>query len=281
MRGESADVGGDLDLAAEIDPTFDHAEEPETRGLSADVGGDSESTEVEIESTPNHPEPLAEMHQDSGEAHGDSIEAGMKGVNIGFLSSWLNPVVRDLSPPTQIHPWLTPSSIFLFDLAPAVFRPLYLVSRHPPRSAVVGAELRDPTAFSPPISRLRILHPRLPFPINLALPPSRQVSFGDVLSMLHDALQEPISQMDFHRLKREDKTRVTRAFTARCLGEAFRSGVLPPQRRHREVAVRNHGAKFVDFLLGETIFEGLLPADPGQSLNSADLPTYRLVTAKS
>ncbi|KAJ7607135.1 hypothetical protein DFH06DRAFT_1066802 [Mycena polygramma] len=198
--------------------------------------------------------------------------------------SWLNNPIGNpyapaaaAQPALQIHPWLNgdaPSPIFHFDLAPLQFAPMRLVNANPPQAAPLGvAEIREP-AFHPPQTALRILHPRLPFwPIDLALPsssptspvpPQIPISLGDVLVALHRALHERISHADWETLSEEDRQAVTKAFTKRCRAEAVRSRVPPPHLRDREVAARNDGVKRVDFLLGKTVFKGLVrvPGDP-------------------
>ncbi|KAJ7749417.1 hypothetical protein B0H16DRAFT_1551424 [Mycena metata] len=176
--------------------------------------------------------------------------------------------------PTQIHPWLNgdaPSPIFHFDLAPGEFAPLRQIRAHPPQGGPLSAaEIREP-AFHPPITALRILHPRIPFwPVDLALHAElaaqnpTPISLGDVLVSLHRAMHERISHADWETLSTEDAQAVTKAFTHRCRSEAVRSGALPAQLRDREVAERNKGVKRVDFLLGKTVFKGLFkdPEDP-------------------
>ncbi|KAJ7930228.1 hypothetical protein B0H13DRAFT_1595545 [Mycena leptocephala] len=192
--------------------------------------------------------------------------------------SWANSanpyLPNALQTPLQVHPWLNgnaPSPIFHFDLAPLQFAPLRLVSANPPQTAVLSAaEIREP-AFHPPLTSLRILHPRIPFwPIDLALPTELAaqgplpISLGDVLVSLHRALHERISHADWETLAKEDAQAVTKAFTHRCCAEAIRSRVPPPHLRDREVAERNQGVKRVDFLLGKTVFKGLVraPGDP-------------------
>ncbi|KAJ6529893.1 hypothetical protein DFH09DRAFT_153681 [Mycena vulgaris] len=173
--------------------------------------------------------------------------------------------------PQEVHPWLNgdaPSPTFHLDLAPRAFLPLRLVRAHPPQSAPLNAaDFREP-AFHPPRTALRILHPRLPFwPVDLALPagaPAAPISLGDVLAALHRALHTRITPADWEPLGRADAEAVTRAFTHRCRAEAVRSGVPPAQLRDREIAERNEGVKRVDFLLGKTVFKGLVrtPGDP-------------------
>ncbi|KAJ7451282.1 hypothetical protein B0H11DRAFT_2076377 [Mycena galericulata] len=174
----------------------------------------------------------------------------------------------------QIHPWLNgdaPSPIFHFDLAPAQFAPLRLVNPNPPQTVILSAaEIREP-AFHPPLTELRILHPRLPFwPIDLKLPEgiapgaAPPISLGDVLVAMHRTLHERISHADWATLSGEDELAVTNAYTHRCRAEAVRSRVPPAQLRDREVAERNQGVKRVDFLGGKTVFKGLVkaPGDP-------------------
>ncbi|KAJ6521540.1 hypothetical protein DFH09DRAFT_1424835 [Mycena vulgaris] len=198
----------------------------------------------------------------------------------GALSrpSWMsssNPYLTGAAQtPLQIHPWLNgdaPSSFFHFDLAPRMFAPLRLANANPPQSVVVGAaEINEP-AFHPPLTSLRILHPRIPFwPVDLTLPADvaaagpPPISFGDVLVALHHAMHELISHADWETLTAEDEQAVTRAFAHRCRAEAVRSGVPPAHLRDREVAERTLGVKRVDFLLGKTVFKGLVraPDDP-------------------
>ncbi|KAJ7125527.1 hypothetical protein C8R43DRAFT_1030416 [Mycena crocata] len=190
--------------------------------------------------------------------------------------SWVNsanPYLANASPPPtqkQIHPWLNgdvPSSIFFLDLAPTQFAPQRLATVSPPQGTPLsGAEIREP-AFHPPITSLRILHPRLPFwPVDLELPaelastPGAQtpISLGDVLVALHRALHERIAHADWETLSAPDQAAVTKAFTQRCRAEAVRSGALPAQLRDREVVERNQGVKRVDFLLGKTVFKGVV-----------------------
>ncbi|KAJ7025631.1 hypothetical protein C8F04DRAFT_1191210 [Mycena alexandri] len=200
-------------------------------------------------------------------AHSNFNKAHKKSVSWDTTPAWAKNAHPYLNAgvPAQIHPWLNaeaPSPVFHFDLAHAAFLPLQLVSTNPPQSAVVGTTQIREHAFYPPSTRLRILHPRLPFwPIDIALPSTAHgappISLGDVLITLHRAMHQRITHADWATLGKEDEQRVTHAFTARCRAEAVRSGVPPAQLRDREVAVRNQGVKRVDFLLGKTVFLGL------------------------
>ncbi|KAJ7440269.1 hypothetical protein FB451DRAFT_1443581 [Mycena latifolia] len=172
----------------------------------------------------------------------------------------------------QIHPWLNGDApavdAFFFDLAPAAFVPLRALSATQ-SARVSDAELHAP-GFKPSRTALRILHPRLPFwPVDLrvnapSLAPPPPIAFGDVLAALHHALHARISPADWAALSEEDVRLVTRAFAQRCRAEAVRSGVPPAALHDREVAVRSEGVKRVDFLLGKTVFRGLVraPGDP-------------------
>ncbi|KAJ7255846.1 hypothetical protein B0H12DRAFT_1016183 [Mycena haematopus] len=182
----------------------------------------------------------------------------------------VNPYLSAAPSSLLIHPFLNgdaPSPAFHFDLAPAAFMPMRLVSTHPPSGALVdNTELRQP-AFHPPLFTLRILHPRLPlWPVDLALPASAQVppiSLADVLVALHRALHTRITAADWATLGSDDERRVTHAFTARCHAEALRAGGSPAQMRDREVAVRKQGVLRVDFLQGKTVFRGLVRHSEG------------------
>ncbi|KAJ7493808.1 hypothetical protein FB451DRAFT_449185 [Mycena latifolia] len=179
---------------------------------------------------------------------------------------WLNDanpyLTNTPTTPIQIHPWLNgdaPSSGFYFDLAPGQFCPIRIVSTT--LSTALGPELSEP-AFYPPLTKLRILHPCIPYwPVDLNPSPIR---LGDVLVALHRALQLRITHTDWETLSEEDKHAVARAWKQRYHAEAGRSGVPPAHLRDREEAEKNQGVKRVDFLQGKTVFRGLVraPGDP-------------------
>ncbi|KAJ7869967.1 hypothetical protein B0H13DRAFT_2062347 [Mycena leptocephala] len=155
--------------------------------------------------------------------------------------------------PLHIHPCLNgdaPPPAFHFDLAPTAFLPLRLIPTYPPSSAPLNdAELSEP-AFYPPLFALRICI--------RASPSGPPILFADVLVALHRALHTRITHADWATLSAEDEARVTQAFVARCRAEAVRSGAGPAQLSDGEVAVRSQGVKRVDFLLGRTVFKGLV-----------------------
>ncbi|KAJ7113597.1 hypothetical protein C8R44DRAFT_796777 [Mycena epipterygia] len=73
-----------------------------------------------------------------------------------------------------------------------------------------------------------------------------------------------VTQAEWAALTGEHARGVRRAFEQRCCAEALVSDVPPAQRREREGAVRDLGVRRVDFLLGKTVFKGLVcvPGDP-------------------
>ncbi|KAJ7850817.1 hypothetical protein B0H14DRAFT_2355553, partial [Mycena olivaceomarginata] len=86
----------------------------------------------------------------------------------------------------------------------------------------------------------------------------------DVLVTLHRAMHQRISSADWNTLSAVEADAVTKAFNQRCRTEAIRSTVVPAQSRDREFMERNNGVKRVDFLMGRTIFQGIVkaPQDP-------------------
>ncbi|KAJ7142966.1 hypothetical protein C8R44DRAFT_537095, partial [Mycena epipterygia] len=163
-----------------------------------------------------------------------------------------------------INPWLNghvPSPTFHFDLARGQFTPLRVISN--PRQimkfvAVNIAELYQ-SAFDPPLTALRIFHPGIPlWPVDvepskeLRLAHPRPISVGDVLVALHQAMHQPIMPSDFTTLTRNNQEAVRKAFMHRCCAVAAGTPL-----RLKQVE-RNQGVKRVDFLLGETLFKGLV-----------------------
>ncbi|KAJ7907317.1 hypothetical protein B0H13DRAFT_1554692, partial [Mycena leptocephala] len=174
-----------------------------------------------------------------------------------------------------IHPWINgeaPSPIFHFDLARAECAPSVPIGME---RMLDATELREP-AFHPPINVLRIYHSRMPFwPIDLArTAPVRAdsllihpkvarrielmddgsataISLSDILIGLHSAMHTQITQAEWASLDAKDMRAISRAFSKRCRAEAKATG-KPPDR------TRSEGVKRVDFLLGKTVFKGLV-----------------------
>jgi hypothetical protein len=110
---------------------------------------------------------------------------------------------------------------------------------------------------------LRIIHPSLPaWPIDLApgehFAHAAPITLGHVLSGLHRALHTRISQRDYEVLSAAEQNAVNHAFRRRCRAEAVRSGVPADQLTERAATQRSDGVKRVDFLLGKTVFRGLV-----------------------
>jgi hypothetical protein len=114
----------------------------------------------------------------------------------------------------------------------------------------------------------------LPFwPIDVRASDANCISLGDIFTALHCAFHVRIDSSDWETLSSEDKERVATAFSHRCRAEAVRSGVEPALLHDKELEARSVGLQRVDFLLGKTVFQGLVkvPGDPEGVL--------RLVTA--
>ncbi|KAJ7109055.1 hypothetical protein C8R43DRAFT_862722, partial [Mycena crocata] len=77
------------------------------------------------------------------------------------------------------------------------------------------------------------------------------ISIGDVLVGIHSALHQRITHTDWAKLGLEAQSAVSGAFVKLCHAEAARRGESPTQER-------NQGVKRVDFLLGKTMFRGLI-----------------------
>ncbi|KAJ7895956.1 hypothetical protein B0H14DRAFT_2306503, partial [Mycena olivaceomarginata] len=156
-----------------------------------------------------------------------------------------------------IHSWLTPESrdaplfLFHFDLAPTVFSPLRRFRNERPRKVSDIAKFRE-SAFRPPVTALRIVHPRIAFwPIDLILPfgaggdSSPPIMIGDVLVGIHQAMHQAVMSREWAFLDEEEQSAVTQAFIIRCREEAM-------------IGRANEGLKRVDYLRGKTLFRGLV-----------------------
>ncbi|KAJ7936595.1 hypothetical protein B0H13DRAFT_1589479, partial [Mycena leptocephala] len=144
----------------------------------------------------------------------------------------------------------------------------------PATAAPLSPRQMSESAFHPPITALRIIHSHIPFwPVDIVTEASNPMSVGDVLVTLHRAMHQRISSADWNTLSAVEADAVTKAFNKRCHTEAIWSIVVPAQWRDRTIMERNDGVKRVDFLMGRTIFQGIVkaPQDPDGCL--------RMVTA--
>ncbi|KAJ7895144.1 hypothetical protein B0H14DRAFT_659429 [Mycena olivaceomarginata] len=192
---------------------------------------------------------------------GDFMNGYRRSRSVSLPTSWgnnANPWLNSAPPAPQIHPWIdgdAPSPIFYFDLADSAFTPRRFLTTNQTLSAILSlAEFQQP-AFHPPLTALRIIHPRIPsWPVDLELPTElvteapKPITLGDVLIALHRAMHQRITYSYWAMLSLEDEQAVSNAFTDRCRTETMPSGV--PER--------SQGVKRVDFLLGETMFKGLI-----------------------
>ncbi|KAJ7741672.1 kinase-like domain-containing protein [Mycena metata] len=161
-----------------------------------------------------------------------------------LLPPWMPPGSPD--PRTlHFHPWLdgnTPSPIFHVDFALKTFTPLRL--GHGNTWIRSTSEQFTDSAFHPPLTALRILHPRIPFwPVDLKLAPGMAadsippISVGDVLWELYKTLQTRITHTDWALLDQDEQAAVTHAYQVRCRGEAVLGSRV--KLREREIEARN------------------------------------------
>ncbi|KAF7320684.1 hypothetical protein HMN09_00153600 [Mycena chlorophos] len=199
---------------------------------------------------------------------------GATGPDPWAAASLFAPAPAPAIPP--VHPCLDgaiETPLFHFDLALKSFSPLRIISAaQNVKAELTSEELREP-AFYPTRTAVRIMHPRLAFyPIDLnqpelaegvaaaAFPP---IALGDVLVAIHRSLHTRITPDDWEVLSQEEQAAVGQAFTRRCRNEAAAStgGVPAAHWKEIETAERNEGVKRVDFLVGKTMFKGLVRSE--------------------
>ncbi|KAF8987363.1 hypothetical protein BDZ89DRAFT_1087714 [Hymenopellis radicata] len=107
----------------------------------------------------------------------------------------------------------------------------------------------DP-AISPPLSRMTITSPHLPWPIHVEPRLNgAYITVSDVLAAIYHSLRQNIRPAEFHSLPgKGDMQRVTAAYQARYRRISNRTSYEDEKKA---------GVKRVDFLKGRTIFAGL------------------------
>ncbi|KAH9912310.1 uncharacterized protein BXZ73DRAFT_36618, partial [Epithele typhae] len=101
----------------------------------------------------------------------------------------------------------------------------------------------------PPMRSARLVHPRLPWLVDVPRHDGPLVTLFDVLWALHAVLHEPLAEADLFNVLMDERARaaVAAAFQARCGTEEERA----------------RGARRVDFLMGEVVMEGVRPVERG------------------
>jgi hypothetical protein len=110
-------------------------------------------------------------------------------------------------------------------------------------------------ATSPPLGKLSLRSPHLPWVIKVTASRDNFVNVGDVLDTIYRTLRVNVASQEFHALpSMKDARRVTAAY----------------EQRYRRIRIskehdseKNGGVKRVDFLMGHTTFTGLSPTTHG------------------
>ncbi|KAL1740382.1 hypothetical protein HDZ31DRAFT_67991 [Schizophyllum fasciatum] len=147
---------------------------------------------------------------------------------------------RSPSPrPVGIHRLLSASSPAVLQLDLRQSARVYLPTIH-------SGYLARP-ATEPPLPRLTIISPHLPWRIHVDAANGRAVTVYDVLAALSHTLRTPISEPEFHQLLRHtDRRRAAAAYTERY-------------RRAGTAEEKRGGVRRVDFLMSRYHFMGLEP----------------------
>jgi hypothetical protein len=147
--------------------------------------------------------------------------------------------------PTQrpnLHPFLRFSSNdaqVSYDLRRP---PRTLSFRQVPR-AIVASDLTR-FACEPPLPYVRLVHPRLPWYIDVHASNPTGVDLSDLFHAIWTCLRWPIGKADFwnDELGDGDRDKISHAWRVRCAGDSFERGC---------------GVRRVDYLRRHVVFEGL------------------------
>ncbi|KAK0496546.1 hypothetical protein EDD18DRAFT_1105654 [Armillaria luteobubalina] len=152
--------------------------------------------------------------------------------------------------PLQINPWLNgnvQAGYLWFDLSMAACKPLIRVDNM--NMVPLNMNELSGAATRPHIQRMTIVCDAMPYwPIFIG-DGSRGLSLGEVLQGIYRSMMWRVSRFEWERFPEGDRTAVAKAFTRRC--RALGNSQL-------ENAERQDGVKRVDFLLGKTMFKGLV-----------------------
>lgn len=105
-------------------------------------------------------------------------------------------------------------------------------------------------ATTPPASLLRLVHPRLPWYIDIRQTHPNGITVYDVIHQIYEELQQQILSRHYYNdvLSEKDRKEIAQAYHRRV--DLLRSG-------------KENGILWIDFLGGEVIFEGLAKAKGG------------------
>jgi hypothetical protein len=97
---------------------------------------------------------------------------------------------------------------------------------------------------------MRLVHPRLPWYIDVHASNPTGVNLGDLFQAIWNCLRCPIQKADFlnDELSDSDRDKISHAWRVRCNGDAFEQGC---------------GVRRVDFLRRHVVFEGLVKGRNG------------------
>lgn len=180
---------------------------------------------------------------------------------------WPPPGSKSAPSPGELylHLWLNHKSSQTFQVE------LSSVEFTPPAHWQGGTTGLTKPAFYPSLRAARILHREIAhWPVELCTA-GEYLTVGDVLQGLHKSLHNRITRAEWDVLDHDKQEAVTNMFALRCRLEAAHSGPSQADMRNREIVMRNDGVKRVDFLLGETIFTGLV-------LEQRDPACWRVLT---
>jgi hypothetical protein len=123
------------------------------------------------------------------------------------------------------------------------------ISLHPSTISIPRRALAEP-ATSPPLGRVTLRSPHMPWSITVTAARDGCVTVGDVLDTIYSTLRANVSSQEFHALPgTKEQRRVSTAYEQRY-------------RRHSSKGYESEkrgGLRRVDFLMGHNMFAGFSP----------------------